>query len=63
MAGYPSGRATATDVLEALRRLAEQQRTYAQELVELEQHVVMLEQAIGAPLRTARMDSTKGDAP
>ena len=51
IAGYQSGRASATDLLEALRWLAEQQRTFAQQRIALEQHVVMLEQAVGVPLR------------
>lgn len=53
MAGYHGGRSSALELLEALRALAERQRTYAQQLVSLEQHVVMLEQAVGVSLREA----------
>lgn len=51
-AGYQSGRGSAADLLDALRGLSEQRRTYYQHLVMLEQHVVMLEQAAGMPLRS-----------
>lgn len=60
MAGYQSGRATATDLLDALRSLAEQRRRYVQQLVDLEQHVVMLEQAVGIPLRLAHESASEG---
>ena len=53
MAAYQSGRGSFLEVVDALRRLSEQQRTYYQHLVALEQHMVMLEQAVGTPLRTA----------
>ena len=53
MAAYQSGRGSFLEVLDALRRLSEQQRTYYQHLIALEQHVVMLEQAVGMPLRPA----------
>ena len=52
-AAYQSGRGSFSDLLEALRRLSESQRTYAERLVDLEQHVVMLEEAAGVPLRAA----------
>ena len=52
-AAYQSGRGSFSDLLEALRRLSESQRMYAEQLVELEQHVVMLEEAAGIPLRAA----------
>ena len=50
---YQSGRSSSLDVLDALRTLGEQKRAYYQDLVSLEQHVVMLEQAAGLPLREA----------
>lgn len=50
-AAYQGGIASFMDVVEALNRLAEQQRTYYEHLVILEQHVVMLEQAVGKPFR------------
>jgi outer membrane protein TolC len=60
IAGYQSGRATATDLLDALRLLAEQQRVYYQQLVGLQQHVVMLEQAVGVPLRPEHETGEQG---
>ena len=51
MAAYPGGQGTFTDLSEALRMLSERRRTYYRELVNLEQHVAMLEQAAGVPLR------------
>jgi outer membrane protein TolC len=50
-AAYQSGSGSFLDVIEALDRLGEQQRTYYEHLVLLEQHVVMLEQAAGKSLR------------
>ena len=47
MAAYQGGRGSAMELLDALRRLSEQQRTYSQHLVAYEQHVVMLEQSAG----------------
>jgi len=52
-AGYQSGRASSAELLDALRGLSEQRRTYYQHLVMLEQHVGMLEQAGGWPVRSA----------
>ena len=51
LAAYQSGRGSLRDVLEALQRQAEQRRRYAEQLVNVEQHVVLLEQAVGLPLR------------
>jgi outer membrane protein TolC len=51
MAAYQSGRGALRELLAALQRQAEQRRIAAQRLVDLEQHVVMLEQAAGVPLR------------
>ncbi len=51
LAAYQSGRGSLREVLEALQRQAEQRRRYAEQLVSLEQHVVLLEQAVGVPLR------------
>ncbi len=53
MAAYQSGRGSFMELLEALRTLSDRQRTYYQHLVAFEQHVVMLEQAAGVPLRDA----------
>lgn len=50
-AGYQGGIASFVDVVEALNRLAEQQRTYYRHLAGLEQHIVMLEQTVGKSLR------------
>lgn len=50
-AAYQGGIGSFLDVIEALHRLAEQQRTYYQHVVSLEQHIVMLEQTVGKPLR------------
>ena len=51
LAGYQGGRESFMSVLEALRSLSERQRAYYQALVTFEQHVAMLEQAVGVPLR------------
>ena len=51
LAAYQSGRGSFLNVLEALRNLGEQQRTYYQHLASLEQRLVLLEQAVGKPLR------------
>lgn len=53
MAAYQSGRGALVELLDALRALSEQQRSYYRDLVSLEQHLVMLEQAVGMPLRAA----------
>jgi outer membrane protein TolC len=51
LAAYQSGRGSLRELLAALQRQAEQRRIAAQRLVDLEQHVVMLEQAAGISLR------------
>ena len=51
LAGYQGGRAAFDEVLRALNALSEQQRAYYRNLVAVEQHVAMLEQAVGLPLR------------
>ena len=51
LAAYQSGRGSFMELLENLQALREQQRTYYQHLVQLEQHVIMLEQASGVALR------------
>ncbi len=51
MAAYHSGQGALSELLDALQQQAEQRRIYAQQLIALEQHVVMLEQATGIPLR------------
>lgn len=61
MAAYQSGRGSFLEVLDALRRLSEQQRTYYRHLVALEQHIVMLEQAVGVPLRPAHQETVTSD--
>ena len=53
LAAYQSGRGSFMELLENLQALREQQRTYYQHLVQLEQHVIMLEQASGIALRAA----------
>ncbi len=63
MAGYQGGRTDAADLLEALQELAERQRTYVQQIVALEQHVVMLEQAVGIPLRPDHEIGARGQGP
>ncbi len=51
MAAYPGGRGSFMELMDTLRTLSERRRTYYQALVSLEQHVAMLEQAAGIPLR------------
>jgi len=51
LAAYQGGRGSSMEVLDALRMLAERRRTYFQHLVAYEQHVVMLEESVGIPLR------------
>ena len=53
LAAYQSGRGSFVDLLGSLKALREQQQTYYEHLVQLEQHVIMLEQASGIALRTA----------
>ena len=52
LAAYQSGRGSFMELSAALRSLAERKRTYFQQLVALEQHLVMLEQSVGISLRT-----------
>ena len=51
MASYEGGRGSAMEALAALRMLGDRRRTYYQHLVEMERHVVMLEQSAGVPLQ------------
>jgi outer membrane protein TolC len=51
LAAYQGGRGSFLEVMDALVALRERERTYAEHLVALEQHIVMLEQAVGVPLR------------
>ncbi len=51
MALYQSGRGSFMELLDALRMLAERKRTYYEHLAGLEQRVILLEQAVGLPLR------------
>lgn len=60
MAGYRSGTTSSIELVEALRNLAEQQRRYYQNLVALEQHLVMLEQSVGIPLRPEHEPPSEG---
>ena len=53
LAAYQSGRGSFMELSAALRSLAERKRTYFQQLVALEQHLVMLEQSVGVPLRAS----------
>lgn len=53
MAAYQSGRGSGMALAQALQQDAQQRRTYAQHLVAFEQHVVMLEEASGVPLRAS----------
>ena len=50
LAAYQTGRGSLGDLLESLRMLAEQRRTYYQHLVAYEQQMVQLEQSVGMPL-------------
>ena len=59
LAAYQSGRGSFMELLDGLRTLSEQERTYYKHLVALEQHIVMLEQAAGLPLREAH--AVRGD--
>ena len=52
LAAYQSGRGSFMELSAALRALGERKRTYFQQLVALEQHLVMLEQSVGVSLRT-----------
>jgi outer membrane protein TolC len=51
LAAYQGGREPFVAVLNTLQSLAERKRAYYQALVEFEQHLIMLEQAVGVPLR------------
>ncbi len=53
MAAYQSGEGSSLELLEALRALSQQRRMYYEQLVAFEQHVLMLEEAVGIPLRPA----------
>ena len=61
LAAYQSGRGSFLDVLDALRNAGEQQRTYYQHLVTLEQRLALLEQAAGKPLRDTHQEATTSD--
>jgi outer membrane protein TolC len=54
LAAYQSGRGSFMDLMDALRMLNERQRTYYEQFVMMEQHVVMLEQSAGVSLRADR---------
>jgi outer membrane protein TolC len=53
LAGYRSGRGSWMEVQAALEALRQRQRAYYEQLISLEQHVAMLEQASGVVLRVA----------
>lgn len=55
---YQSGRSSFRELLDALRMLAERKRTYYQHLAGLEQRIILLEQAVGVPLRPEYKEST-----
>ncbi len=61
LAAYQSGRGSSMELLEALRALSQRQRTYYEHLVLLEQRMVMLEQAVGVPLRQVHEDRSPFD--
>ncbi len=62
LSAYRGGRGDFMEVLDALRALQEQERTYYQALVALEQHIIMLEQAVGVPLRAAHQAAAGEEA-
>lgn len=53
LAAYQGGSGMYADVLTALQMWSRQHRTYYEHLVSVEQHVVLLEQDVGVPLRPA----------
>ena len=53
LAAYQSGRGSFMELSAALRSLSERKRAYFRQLVELQQHVVMLEQSVGVSLVTS----------
>ena len=59
LAAYQGGRGSFMELLDALRALTERQRTYYQHLIQLEQHLVMLEQSVGVPLRPLHQEKSK----
>ena len=63
LAAYQGGRGSFMELLETLRGLAEREQAYYQALVELEQHVAMLEQASGTPLRRTHETSRTASNP
>ncbi|MBI1953566.1 MAG: TolC family protein [Candidatus Omnitrophica bacterium] len=62
LAAYQGGRGSFLELLEALRALTERERTYYQHLAALEQHLVMLEQSAGVPLRERNQETKTGGA-
>lgn len=61
LAAYESGQGSFMELLESLRMLNERQRSYHQELVALEQHRVLLEEAVGVPLLSEHMEEGTGE--
>ncbi|MBI3318784.1 MAG: TolC family protein [Candidatus Omnitrophica bacterium] len=62
LASYTGGRGSFMELMDTLVALKERQRTYVQHLVALEQHIVMLEQSVGVPLRAAHQAEAGGAA-
>ena len=56
LASYQGGKASFMELIDAIRTLNERRRTYYEHLVSLEQRIVMLEEAVGIPLRPSHED-------
>ena len=63
LAAYQGGKGSFAELLEALRRLNERERTYYQHLAALEQRIVMLEQSVGVPLRPDHAEPDEKEKP
>ncbi len=53
LVAYQSGKGSFMELIDAIRTLNERRRVYEQQLVSLEQRIVMLEEAVGVPLRSS----------
>lgn len=60
LAGYRGGKGSLMEFLEAVQNFNERQRSYYENLVQLEQHLVLLEQTVGVPLRERHETATEG---
>ena len=60
LAAYQGGKGSFQELTGALIALKERQREYHRNLISLEQHVVMLEQSVGLPLRPAHEEAGQG---